>query len=125
MVHISNGLPGQDTEPSIVSSGGELHVAWSHDDAVTPGNADVHHVVMDASGDWGDVTEELGNGLDRNEKKVKLVDWNGTPALVWQSDGINLRGQVYSDVMLMLHEDGNWGPPLLVSPPGKDTGNVV
>ncbi len=125
VVHISNGLPGQDTEPSIVSSGGELHVAWSHDDAVTPGNADVHHVVMDASGDWGDVTEELGNGLDRNEKKVKLVDWNGTPALVWQSDGINLRGQVYSDVMLMLHEDGNWGPPLLVSPPGKDTGNVV
>ncbi len=125
VVLISNGSPGQDTEPSVTSSAGELHVAWSHDDPVTPGNADIHHVVMDAQGVWGLQTEGLGNGPGRNEKKVSMMDWNGTPVLLWQSDGINLRGQVYSDVMLMLYRDGEWGAPLLVSPTGRDSGNVV
>lgn len=125
VVHISNGIAGADTEPSVLSSEGNLHVAWSHDDPVKPGNPDIHHVVMDGSGAWGEVTEGLGNGEDRAAKKIKLVDWNGTPILVWQSDGINQRGQVYSDVMLMLHQDGLWGPPRLVSSPGKDSGNVV
>jgi hypothetical protein len=125
VVHISNGLPGQDTEPTVISTGGQLHVAWSHDDAEFPGKPDVHHRVMGADGEWRDVTEGLGNGPGRSEKKVQMVDWNGTPVLLWQSDGINVRGQVYSDVMLMLYEDDEWGPPLLVSPPGKDSGNVV
>ncbi|UCC93677.1 MAG: hypothetical protein JSW25_03160, partial [Thermoplasmata archaeon] len=125
VVHISNGLPGQDTEPSVISSDGKLHVAWGHDDPVTPGNADIHHVTMDAEGHWSPVNEGLGNGIGRNEKKVSMLDWNGTPVIVWQSDGINQRGQVYSDVMVMLLEDGDWSPARLVSPPGKDSGNVV
>jgi hypothetical protein len=125
VIHISNGLAGADTEPFLLSSGGELHVAWGHDHPVTPGNADIHHRVMDEDGQWGEVVDGLGAGPDRNEKKVKLFDWNGTPVMLWQSDGINTRGQVYSDVMLMLLQDGEWGTPRLVSPPGKDSGNVV
>ncbi len=125
VIHISSGLEGQDTEPSIISSGSQLHVAWGHDDPVTPGNANVHHRIMDGDGEWSDVTEGLSSGPGRNEKKVNLVDWNGTLVLLWQSDGINLRGRVYSDIMLMMYKDGEWGTPLLVSPPGKDSGNVV
>jgi hypothetical protein len=125
VVRISHGLPGMDTEPALVSSAGTLHIAWSHDDAVTPGNADIHHVTMDQNGTWSGVQEGIGNGVGRSEKKLGMLDWNGTPVLIWQSDGINLQGRVYSDVMIMLYEDGQWGPPRLVSAPGKDSGNVV
>jgi hypothetical protein len=122
---ISHGLEGQDTEPAVLSTGDQLHVAWSHDDPVMPGNADIHHRIMGPGGGWSAVIESLGNGPDRNEKKVSLMGWNGTPVLLWQSDGINQRGQVYSDVMIMLFQEDAWGTPLLVSPPGKDSGNVV
>ena len=125
VIRISDSIPGQDTEPAVISSNGQLHVAWSHDDPVMPGNADVHHVIMDTDGEWLELTQGLGNGPGSNEKKVSMVDWNGTPVVLWQSDGINLRGQVYSDVMMMLYKDGEWGPPLMVSPGGKDSGNVV
>jgi hypothetical protein len=125
VIRISNGLPGQDTEPAVITSDGTLHVAWSHDDPVTPGNADIHHTMMDAEGTWSEVNEGLGNGIGRNEKKVEMLDWNGTPVLLWQSDGINQRGQVYSDVMVMLYQDGGWSTARLVSPPGSDSGNVV
>jgi len=125
VIHISGCLEGADTEPAVISSNGRLHVAWSHDHHVTPGNADILHVIMDADGEWLNMTEGLGNGVGRNEKKVHMIDWNGTPVLLWQSDGINLRGRVYSDVMLMMYQDGKWGTPLMVSPSGKDSGNVV
>ena len=123
--HISGGEAGADTEPSAVAVGDELHVAWSHDSAERPGNADLHHAAMDPSGEWGPVTDGMGAGENRDDKKVELLDWNGTLVMLWQADGINLQGRVYSDAMMMLMEEGEWGPPLLVSPPGKDSGNVV
>jgi hypothetical protein len=121
---LSEGIPGADTEPTLVSSGGVLHVAWSHDDAVMPGNADIHSRHLLASGEWSELIEEGGGGAERNDKKIKLVDWKGSPSLVWQSDGISLQGQVYSDVMLSVYEDGTWGPPRVVNPAGRFTGNV-
>ncbi|MCK4970966.1 MAG: hypothetical protein KAS77_10570, partial [Thermoplasmata archaeon] len=125
VTNISGGKPGKDTEPSLVSIGGELHVAWSHDDPVKPGNADIHHRVMSAQGVWSDMTEELGLGPTRNDKKALIVDWNGTPCLLWQSDGINIRGRVYSDAVLSVMGDDRWGAPLVINPPGNDHGNVV
>ncbi len=125
VTNISEAKPGKDTEPSLVSIGGELHVAWSHDDPLKPGNADIHHRVMSAEGVWSDMTEELGLGPNRNDKKALIVDWNGTPCLLWQSDGINLRGRVYSDVVLSVMGDDRWGAPLIINPSGNDAGNVV
>jgi hypothetical protein len=125
VTNVSGGTPGKDTEPAIISIGEELHVAWNHDDPVKPGNADIHHRVMGADGTWGEMTDGLGLGPSRNDKKVSLVDWNGTPVLLWQSDGINLRGQVYSDVALSVMGEDRWGPALVINPSGQDAGNVV
>ncbi len=125
VTNISDEKPGKDTEPSLVSIGGELHVAWSHDDPIKPGNADVHYRVMSKDGVWGELVEGLGLGPTRNDKKVSLADWNGTPVLLWQSDGINLRGQVYSDVVISVMGEDRWGPALVVNPSGQDAGNVV
>jgi len=125
VTNISEGNPGKDTEPSLVSIGGELHVAWSHDDPIKPGNADIYHRKMSSEGVWGDINEELGLGPDRDDKKALIVDWNGTPCLMWQSDGINLQGRVYSDVVLSVMDDDRWGSDLIINPPGNDAGNVV
>ncbi len=122
---LSGGMPGQDTEPTVESSGGQLHVAWGHDDAVRPGNADIHHMTLLPGGGWSEMTERLGGGDDRNDKKTNLVDWNGTPVLLWQSDGISLQGQVYSDAMLSVWQGDRWGPARVINPLGRDAGNVV
>jgi hypothetical protein len=123
--HVGSYLEGQDTEPSIVSTGETLHVVWNHDDPVKPGNADIHHRMYTVDGGWSVMTEELGNGPGRNDKKVRLVDWNGTPVMLWQSDGINLQGRVYSDAMLAVYGDDKWGTPRVINPPGNDAGNVI
>jgi hypothetical protein len=124
VVSISRGEPGSDTEPSVRTSGGTVHVAWSHDDPVTPGNPDIHYCSLLPDGTWSEVTHGLGNGPDRGDKKVKLFDWNGAVGMVWQSDGISQRGNIFSDVMLNLQENGEWGPARVVSVQDREKGNT-
>ncbi len=124
VVSLSRGTPGADTEPSVCVSGGTVHVAWSHDDPLTPGNPDIHYCHLLPGGGWSDLTERLGNGPDRGDKKVRLFEWNNNLGLIWQSDGISQHGRIFSDVMLNLKQDGGWGSPRIVSVPDREKGNT-
>jgi len=121
---VSQGEPGPDTEPSILSVGGVLHVAWMHDDPERPGNADVHWSRLLPNGSFSAPTTDLGYGAERNDKKPKLVAWDGRAALLWQSDGIDMRGQLYGDIVLRAFDGGAWGAAVQVTPVGRYASNT-
>jgi len=121
---VSQGERGPDTEASILSVGGVLHVAWMHDDPDHPGNADIHWSRLLPNGTFSAPTTDLGYGAERNDKKPKLAVWGERTALVWQSDGIDQRGKLYGDIVLRTFEGGAWGAAVQVTPVGRSAFNT-
>jgi len=121
---VSQGERGPDTEADVLSVGGVLHVAWMHDDPVKPGNADIHWSRLLPNGTFSAPTTDLGFGAERNDKKPSIVAWGDRAVLLWQSDGINPRGQLYGDIVLRTYEGGAWGPAVQVTPVGRYFSNT-
>lgn len=123
-MEVSQGEEGPDTEASVLSVGGVLHVAWMHDSPVRPGNADVHWSRLLPNGTFSPPTTGLGFGDDRNDKKPSLAEWGDRAVLLWQSDGIDQRGRLYGDIVLRTFDGSAWGTAVQVTPVGRYAGNT-